>query len=67
VYADVGKGIEGNNPNRLPGTLLVENNFTKLTVSGDKNNRQLTITAIAVNGDIKWEQTILAKDLQFGQ
>jgi alkaline phosphatase D len=52
------------NPLRVQGTLLLENNFGNIKVSGAKGQRQVTIQTIDKNGLEKWQYTIFEKDLK---
>ena len=44
-------GDEKNNPYRVAGTLVEAQNFGKITVSGDKNNRQLKVDFLGIKGE----------------
>ena len=44
-------GEEKNNPYRVAGTLVEAQNFGKITVSGDKNNRQLKVDFLGIKGE----------------
>jgi alkaline phosphatase D len=44
-------GPELNNPVRINGTLVQEQNFAKITVSGKKNERVLNLAFIGIKGD----------------
>jgi alkaline phosphatase D len=45
------KGAELTNPARVAGTLVEAQNFTRVTVSGEKNNRLLKIEYLGVKGE----------------
>lgn len=62
--ADISKSKEFNNPDRVQGTLLMQNNFGKITVSGDKDNRQLNIETYDIDGNKKWGFIIKKSDLK---
>jgi alkaline phosphatase D len=55
---------EENNPMRIPSTLVTENNFCKLTLSGAKKDRILTITCYNSDGKELWRYAINEKDLK---
>jgi alkaline phosphatase D len=52
------------NPLRVAGTLLLENNFGKISVSGEKNKRQVLIETYDINGVKKWGISINENDLK---
>ncbi|PWT77790.1 MAG: phosphodiesterase [Bacteroidetes bacterium] len=43
-------GIEVQNPARVPGTLVEERNFTRITVSGNKGERKIQVEFIGLHG-----------------
>ncbi|MFM2358902.1 MAG: hypothetical protein RLY16_895 [Bacteroidota bacterium] len=45
------RGAELNHPNRVPGTLFEEQNFSKFSISGPKNQRVLTVDFIGLKGN----------------
>ena len=55
---------EKDNPMRLDGTLVVENNFCKLTLSGKRKERKVVIECINKTGSILWTQTISENQLK---
>lgn len=50
-------------PQRVEGTLLQENNYAQLYVSGPLNDRTLRIVARDRTGAARWEHSIRARDL----
>ncbi len=54
---------EKNSPFRVAGTLVEVQNFGKITVSGDKNNRQLKVDFIGLKGDVLGSWSVKANDL----
>ena len=52
------------NPLRVAGTMLLENNFGKISVLGEKNKRQVLIETYNINGEKKWGVTINENDLK---
>lgn len=53
-YTTIGESPEGDNPLRVPGTLVNENNFARLSVSGERGRRVLKIEAIGKDGQVRW-------------
>ena len=49
---------ENPNPRRVDGSLLVENNFGKIGISGDKGQRKVTFQTYNKDGKKRWEYTI---------
>lgn len=62
--SNISKSKEFTNPDRVPGTLLIQNNFGKISVSGDKENRQVTLETYDIDGVKKWDFTIKKSDLK---
>jgi alkaline phosphatase D len=58
------KGEELNNPLRIPGTLVEAQNFTKVTVSGKKNERAMTVEFLGVKGEKLGEWSIKESELK---
>ena len=56
-------GEEKNNPYRVAGTLVEAQNFGKITVSGDKNNRQLHVDFIGLKGEVLGTWGVKASEL----
>jgi alkaline phosphatase D len=61
------KGVELNNPVRIPGTLVEEQNFTKVIVSGKKNERILTVEFIGIKGNKLGGWSISENELKAGK
>ena len=57
-------GEELNNPARIAGTLVEEQNFTKVSISGKKNERVMKIEFIGIKGNKLGEWTVNAKELK---
>ena len=62
--ADISKTKEFTNPDRVAGSLLMQNNFGKISVGGDKENRQVTLETYDKAGLKKWNFTIKKSDLK---
>lgn len=58
-----GKEIE--HPNRVANTLVVENNYARFSVSGDKNERELKVDFVDRKGETLASWSINEKDLKF--
>ena len=58
------RGAELNNPARMPGTLVEEQNFAKVSVSGKKNERVMKVEFIGIKGDKLGEWSVGEKELQ---
>ena len=52
------------NPDRVPGTLLLENNFVKVELSGPPTDRTATFRALDRTGKERWQHVIHARDLR---
>jgi alkaline phosphatase D len=57
-------GAEKNNPYRVAGTLVEAQNFGKITVTGNKNNRKLAIDFIGIKGNILGNFTVNENELK---
>lgn len=55
---------EKDNPMRVESTLVIENNFCKLTLSGKRKERLLTIQSLDKNGTELWKQSISENELK---
>ncbi|MBP9689498.1 MAG: hypothetical protein KBE91_07800, partial [Bacteroidia bacterium] len=55
---------EANNPMRVPNTLVVENNFCNINISGDRGKRVLTMQCFDKNGALKWEHKLSEEELK---
>jgi len=58
------RGAELNNPLRINGTLVEEQNFAKVTVSGKKNERMLTVEFIGIKGNKLGGWTVSENELK---
>jgi alkaline phosphatase D len=58
-----GAGSDDDTPNRVDGTLVEQRNFGTLTVSGPREDRELTLRTFDTEGELLWERTIRAQDL----
>ena len=52
------------NPMRVAGTMLLENNFGKISISGEKNKRQIRMETLNIDGVQKWQFIINENDLK---
>ncbi|MBL7814495.1 MAG: alkaline phosphatase family protein [Saprospiraceae bacterium] len=60
---DINKTKAFNNPLRVEGSLLIANNFGKISVSGKKGERKLTFETFDIDGKNRWQFTLNQKDL----
>jgi alkaline phosphatase D len=58
------RGEELNNPARMPGTLVEAQNFSKVTVSGKKNERNLKVEFLGLKGEKLGEWMVNENDLK---
>jgi len=58
------RGAEINNPSRMPGTLVEAQNFTKVSVSGKKNERIMKIEFIGIKGEQLGGWSVEEKELK---
>lgn len=58
------RGAESNNAARIAGTLVEAQNFTKVTVSGKKNERNLKVEFIGVKGEKLGEWSVNEKEIE---
>jgi alkaline phosphatase D len=58
---------EEKNTNLVAGTVLVEQNFALMEVTGVAKERVLKISIINHNGELKWTREIAAKELRNGK
>ncbi|MCU0422212.1 MAG: alkaline phosphatase family protein [Bacteroidia bacterium] len=65
--SDISKSAEFKNPMRVDGTLVMENNFCALSITGARGKRLLTITCLSAEGKILWEQQIPESALKASQ
>lgn len=59
------KDSEHDNPQRVPGTLLAERNYGKVSISGPEDDRICTFSSYDKKGRLQWEHSIKARDLRF--
>lgn len=62
--SDISKSSEFNNPMRVPNTLVMENNFCNVSLSGKRGERQATLSCYDKEGKQKWSYTISEKELK---
>lgn len=62
--SNVDRTDEANNPMRVPNTLVVENNFCNINISGDRGKRVLTMQCFDKNGALKWEHKLSEEELK---
>lgn len=65
AYTSVLKDKEGNNPYRLPNTLVAEQNFVQIAFSGKRKDRVLTISCYNANNEKKWSMDIKQSELGY--
>jgi alkaline phosphatase D len=65
TYKNVSKTKEGNNPNRVEGTLLTDNNFGLVEFYGKKDERAVKFSTYDIDGKKRWEYSLKLKDLDF--
>lgn len=58
------RGIELNNPDRIKGTLVEEQNFAKISISGKKNERTFKVEFIGIKGDKLGEWSVNENELK---
>lgn len=56
---------EANNPYRIAGTLVEQQNFGKISISGKRNERTLKLEIIGLKGDKLSEWSISEKELKY--
>jgi hypothetical protein len=52
------------NPARVAGSLLLENNFAKISVSGAKKDRKVTFETLDIHGKTRWTHSIHQNELK---
>jgi alkaline phosphatase D len=62
---DLTKTPEGNNPLRVSGTLICTQNYCKLSITGNRDNRILSIQCFNASGNLLWEKTITQKEISY--
>ena len=58
------RGVELNNPARMSGTLVEEQNFAKITVSGKKNERSFKVEFLGIKGNILGQWMVTEQELK---
>lgn len=58
------KELRAADPQRIEGTLVVDQNFTQLSISGPKGSRVLTVRCIDKNGTVRWQHAIPEAELR---
>ena len=61
---NVEESNKANDPHVISGTLVGDQNFVKVDVTGEGEDRALLVTCIDKQGDVRFEQTIRLNDLQ---
>jgi alkaline phosphatase D len=59
------RGEEANNPYRVAGTLVEEQNFGKISVTGEKDKRKLQVDFINKSGAIKGSWSVTQNQLKY--
>jgi alkaline phosphatase D len=62
---NIAKKPEFLNPLRVQGSLLMENNFGRISVTGEKNQRIVLFETIDIQGIVRWKHAINENDLKF--
>ena len=65
VFKRIKDSPEFNNPYRVPNTLVMENNFTRISITGKEKERQLKMQCINKAGEVVSDISIPAAELQF--
>ncbi|HET9057728.1 MAG TPA: alkaline phosphatase D family protein [Chitinophagaceae bacterium] len=60
----IARGLEKDNPARIPNTLIEENNFAKISISGKKSNRVLTVEFYKKDGKKLTEWSVNENELK---
>lgn len=63
-YRSFSNSVEFENPQRIAETLFTEQNFAKLTIKGERRNRELLIEVFNIDGEPVWQHTINQSDLK---
>jgi alkaline phosphatase D len=62
--SDLSKSPEFNNPMRVANTLVMENNFCNISISGTRGKRILNMQCFDKNGSLKWEHKLGEDELK---
>ena len=65
VFKRIKDSPEFNNPYRVPNTLVMENNFTRISITGKAKERQLKMQCLNKAGEVVSDISIPAAELQF--
>lgn len=63
AYKLTEKSDEFNNPERVKGSIITENNYSRISVSGPDGNRILSIVVLSVDGRELWKHNISENEL----
>jgi hypothetical protein len=58
------RGAEITNPARVPGTLVEEQNFARITVTGKRNERNLQVEFIGLKGNVIGKWSVGEKEIE---
>jgi len=58
------KVLKEDNKYKVKGSAFVQNNFSIISFSGNKENRQMKLTLFDINGNELWNKIILKKELE---
>lgn len=58
-------GAEKDNPNRVPNTLIEQNNYARISISGSRNQRVLKVEYVGLKGDTLASFSINEQQLKF--
>jgi alkaline phosphatase D len=61
---DISKKPEFTNPNRVPNSLLLENNFGKISITGAKGDRKIVFETYNGKGEQKWNFVVSENELK---
>lgn len=67
AYAKIGETSEGKNPLRVEGTLLPEQNYMRVRVSGAKKDRKVQFEAIDIHQKVRWTLQLHEDELRPGK
>ena len=62
--SDLSKSPEFNNPMRVANTLVMDNNFCNISISGARGKRILNMQCFDKNGALKWEHKLGEEELR---
>ena len=64
-FKGVATSSEANTPGRLEGSLFAEQSYMQLSISGEKDKRQLTIQTFNMEGKEVWKKNIAASEMRW--